>query len=587
MTDATDSQWDPEAEDSWLSDEDLAKCTRADVAGTMPSPVPTAMVSNGEYMPHPQTAKQKRVEAEINELTESSAARLGISRRKFLTGTGGMAAAFLAMNNVFGRFFDVDDEEMFDLASYEKNAAPRNLFVFDDQLHTVRSSRLAAEALRAIAQGPTMPGFDSNPFNPAGHPDEHGDPWGVWNEALVGKDFSPEAFHLVQFIKDVFLDSQVTIGLLSNVTPGTIQLPGEPEPRPPTNVEESLQGAILTAEQTAAVRNFVNDISESTRLLAHGLFYPGVGNLDYIQYQIDNYRPDAWKGYNINRAAKVDNDPESEMQRWSLDDEDVAYPTYDLIMSNREALRRTPSLANICVHKGLAPPGPATPEIGHPSDIPKAAADWPDLNFIIYHSCMRARFFAFEALEEVQSGQLRDGVPDISWTTEFAQLAAPFPNVYAEIGTTWASTVVTFPTVAAHMMGQLMKYLGPDRIIFGSDSVWYGSPQWQIEALWRFQIPDDMRERYGYPQLTKAAKRKILGLNSARLYRMAPAAEPSSKGVYKPVPDDYESRMTDELKTLMEFPGYTDDQMASMRSAYLAAGAAPSNTRYGWVRTVT
>ncbi|MPZ93272.1 MAG: amidohydrolase family protein [Actinobacteria bacterium] len=587
MTEPKESHRDPEAEDSWLSEEDLAKCARADVADTLRSPVPTSMVSNGEYMPHPQTAKQKRVEAKLTELADSSAARLGISRRKFLTGAGGMAAAFLAMNHVFGRYFNVEENEMFEFANYRENAAPRNMFVFDDQLHTVRSSRVGAESLRAIAQGPTMPGFDSNPFNPEGHPDEHGDPWGVWNEALVGKDFSPEAFHLVQFIKDVFLDSQVTVGLLSNVTPGTVQVPGEPEPRPPTSVEESLTGAILTAEQTAAVRNFVNEVSGSTRLLAHGLFYPGVGNLDYIQYQIDNYHPDAWKGYNINRAAKVDNDPESEMQRWSLDDEEVAYPTYDLITSNREALRTKPSLANICVHKGLAPPGPATPEIGHPSDIPKAATDWPNLNFIIYHSCIRPGFFVFDALEEIKSGQLRGGVPDISWTTEFAQLAAPFPNVYAEIGTTWASTVVTFPTVAAHILGQLMKYMGPDRIIFGSDSVWYGSPQWQIEALWRFEIPEEMRQRFGYPKLTKAAKRKILGLNSARLYRLPSAAEPAPGGVYKPVPEDYESRISDELKTLMEFPGYTDDEMASMRSRYLAAGATPSNTRYGWMRTVT
>ncbi len=80
-------------------------------------------------------------------------------------------------------------------------------------------------------------------------------------------------------------------------------------------------------------------------------------------------------------------------------------------------------------------------------------------------------------------------MPDISWTTEYAILAAPFKNAYAEIGTTRASSVVTFPTVATHIMGQLMKFMGPDRIVFGSDSVWYGSPQWQVDALWRFQIP--------------------------------------------------------------------------------------------------
>jgi hypothetical protein len=124
----------------------------------------------------------------------------------------------------------------------------------------------------------------------------------------------------------------------------------------------------------------------------------------------------------------------------------------------------------------------------------------------------------------------------------------------------------------------------PNRVIFGSDSVWYGSPQWQIEALWRFEIPEELRERYGYPKLTKAAKRKILGLNSARLYRLPSAAEPAPGHVYKPVPEDYESRIPDELKTILEFPGYADDTFSAARREYLAVGADPSNTRYGWIR---
>src|SRR6266850_4089596 len=60
--------------------------------------------------------------------------------------------------------------------------------------------------------------------------------------------------------------------------------------------------------------------------------------------------------------------------------------------------------------------------------------------------------------------------------------------------------------------------MGENNIVFGSDSPWYGGPQWQIEALWRSQIPEDMRDRWDYPELDEDAKRKILGLNSARLY---------------------------------------------------------------------
>src|SRR4029077_5382108 len=116
--------------------------------------------------------------------------------------------------------------------------------------------------------------------------------------------------------------------------------------------------------------------------------------------------------------------------------------------------------------------------------------------------CIQPNFFLADTLGAVKAGELRGGVPDIRWTTESAQLVQDLPNSYAEIGPTWASSVVTFPTIAAHILGQLLKFLGEDRVVFGSDSVWYGSPQWQIESLWRFQIPEELRSKYGYPELT-------------------------------------------------------------------------------------
>lgn len=575
-----------------LSEEQIAKCARADEAeGPFRSPVPTRQVSNGEYMPILQTEEQQQVEARIQELADSASKKLGVSRRKFLASTGGMAAAFLAMNEIFGRFFNVSPVEMFEPEAYAATRVPRNLFVFDDQLHIVRGSRpTTGRTLRAIAQGPSIatqftPPLTQNPFNPTGLLDERGEAWGVWNPALVGMPLSPATFQIVQFIKDLYLDSQVTVGLLSNVT-ATLPDIGGGLPGGATSVEEARPFEILTARQTAAARNFINEIAGSTRMLAHGLLYVGKGNLDYIQEQIDENEPDSWKGYNITFAAKVDTDPSSRMRRWRHDDEEVAYPTFELISQNQKRLKaKKPGLGNICVHKGLAPGPPDSAERGHPSDMPKAAADWPNLNFITYHSCIQPAFFDRQSLDEIRSGSLRGGVPDIKWTTEYAQLVAPFPNCYAEIGTTWASSVITFPTVAAHIMGQLMKYLGQNRIVFGSDSVWYGSPQWQIEALWRFEIPEAMRKKYGYPELTQAAKRKILGLNSARLYGIPGAAEPADQGRYRPVPENYEALIPDDLKTLLEFPGFTADNLSKMKETYVAMGAEPSNTRYGWIRT--
>ena len=245
--------------DVWLSDEQLAKCTRADEADDLHSPIPTQMVSNGEHMPIPQTEDQKRVEARIKELADSAAKKLNLSRRQFLATSGGMAAGFLAMNEVYGRFFSVDEEEMYEPAAHAKNGPPDDLFVLDDQLHMVRSSMVGPHVFRAFAQGPTAAAtsnFKSNPFQPPGQLDELGQAWQVLNPKLVGAEINNSIFHLMHFVKDVFFDSQTTVGLLSNATLGVFP-PGDPNGRAPKNVSEGQAAASLTAAQTAAVRSFV------------------------------------------------------------------------------------------------------------------------------------------------------------------------------------------------------------------------------------------------------------------------------------------------------------------------------------------
>ncbi len=588
--------------DTWLSDAQLAKCARAD-AEPFPSPIPTQIVSNGEWMPMPQTQEQKRVEARTKELADGAAKKLGISRRAFLAGAGGMAATFLAMNEVYGGpFFNVDREEMFDDDASEGRRPPRDLFVFDDQLHMIRQSNTTTNrALRALAEGyPGAAEFHTNPFNPPlndgtvplldelalrGDIDNSGGLWRNWNPALIGDPMGPDIFHLVAFIRSLFLQSQMTVGLLSNITGFLpVFVPGTP----PKNIIEARNNfEVLTADQTVGVRDFVNKLAGSQRLFAHGLLYPGTANLSEIQRQIDHNKPDSWKGYCVSLAAKQLTDPaNAPMSAWRLDDEQVVYPTFELIRKYQVILRsERPSFGNICVHKGFAPTTDDTPQNGNPEDLPKAARDWPTFNFIIYHSCIApVLFYNPEPLANLLSPHpvLREGVPDIRWTTRFAQLSRNLHNVYAEVGSTFASTVITFPTVWAHIIGQLLKYMGSHRVNFGSDSLWYGSPQWQIEAFWRFQIPEKIREKWDYPEISEADKRNMLGLNSARLYHV------SSTNLKKfgPVPSDFESRIPHDLKTLLEFPGFASDNLSKMRARYLAEGAAPDHTRYGWIRTM-
>src|SRR2546421_9574870 len=540
-------------EDSWLSDTQLSRLVRAEEADTLGARVPTQVVSNGEYFPSAQTAEQREVEARIAEIAGAAAKTLGMSRRRFLATSGGMAASFLAMNEVFGRFFEVSPLELFAPAHAQGGALPKDLFVFDNQLHMIRESYNGTLALRALAQGDgeaaRAAGITKNPFNPEGLPDEFGHPWAAWNPSLKQTPITGANYHLVKFVKDVYLDSQVSVAILSNAPLGLFEPSGGDKPRSPKSVDESLTAMNLTGYQTAAVRDWVNAIAGSTRLLAHGQIFPGKQNLGFMQQQIEQFHPDSWKGYNIAYTAKLDDNPESELKQWRLDDEQVAYPTFELIRSNRKELAAHPGFFNICIHKGLAPAAPDTPEQGSPSDLPKVSRDWPEFNFIIYHACFGPRFFAAESLQSIREGKMRNGVPDIRWLTEFAQMSAPLKNVYAEIGTTFASCVITFPTVCAHMLGQLMKYMGARRIVFGSDSLWYGAPQWQIEAFWRFQIPEAMAKKYGYPQFTVEDKRRILGLNSAELYKVR-----TSVGAYKAIPADYERRVPSRLKPPLNFP---------------------------------
>ncbi len=611
-------------EDSWFSEEQLDQLESAE-DDRRQLPIPTQMVSNGEYMPNPQTEAQRRVEARILELASEASKKLGVSRRQFLTSSGAVAASFLAMNEVHGEeFFKVSPQEMYEPEAHDLNAPPRDLFVFDDQLHTIRSDpahdpMLPGNVLRDIAEG------NHSSLNPMDLPDELGGINTPWNPALVGLPNINLNFQLVQFMKDVYLDSQVTIGVLSNNTSAAI--PGGEMPRPPRNITESEAFEFLSATQTASVRDWVNQIASSTRMLAHGQLFPGVGNQqdpvygDYQRWQIENLKPDSWKGYTSANSAKLDFDPESLMRRWRLDDREVAYPMYEVITDPRyaEYARTHPGFYNLCIHKGLSTDAPEDPSLGYPSDIPPAARDWPQLNFLIYHSCIRPGFWVLNALLDVQSGRTLgpglegwDGgppVPDILWTSRFLITSSRFANinnVYSELGTTFASSVITFPTVCAHILGMGLRFFGEDRIVFGSDSVWYGAPQWQIEALWRFQIPERLRRQYNYPELTERAKRKIFGLNNARLYgirnvngRLTPAPrcgdeqERDRCGDYHPVPINYESLIPQMLKDVLEFPispvtgnGLTKlgDNLTKLRDRYQAAGARPDNIRYGWIR---
>ena len=155
--------------------------------------------------------------------------------------------------------------------------------------------------------------------------------------------------------------------------------------------------------------------------------------------------------------------------------------------------------------------------------------------------------------------------------------------------------IVTFPTVFAHLIGQLLYYMGEDHIVYGSDSVWYGGPQWQIEAFWRYQIPESIRGRWGYPQLTEGAKRKILGLNSAQLYGLPPAAPRYRQGELPNFATAPELQPGGQLDVALTGVGYptpvvpastlTTDRFSQIKSWFDDLKVGRTNGRNGWIHT--
>src|SRR5499426_3233132 len=328
------------------------------------TPIPTRLVSNEEFPPLPQTAEQQRVEHHILADAARLAPRLGLNRREFLRTSGGMATSLLAMNAVFGHFFDVLPIEAAEAAAFQdRGGAP--FFIFDVQVHYVgdKYDPKDEEASRkgAVAKGNLVALRQrARKLNPK-----------LESDKGTLADLSWQ-----NFVKEVFFDSETAIGLIS--TP--------PGPYP--------QEAVVPPKEMTHIRDEINRITQSRRMLAHGLITPQLGqvDLDFMDQQAGTFKVDAWKGYT--GAA-----PKGFDRGWFVDDEKIAYPMLERA--------RKLGVKRICLHKGL-PLGPVA-DYNHPRDLIKAAKDFPDLDFVAYHAGL---------LRVSAAGQSAD----VPWTTEFCQM---------------------------------------------------------------------------------------------------------------------------------------------------------------------
>jgi uncharacterized protein len=495
----------------FLSDREVAALAPAEQAA-FDSPIPTQMISNGEFNPLPQNAQQREVEARIKELADTNGHRLGLDRRKFLRSACGMAAAFVAMNEVYGRVFDVETAEAAQPdAAIARTKAYAGQFVLDDQLHFVRDD-YSWDGMLGIAK------WAAQNMNPAMRQDA---------------PMTLDRFKFENFVKEVYLDSDTTVGLLS----------GAPFDDP--------DKWFLTNDQIKKGADAVNGIAGTRRLLFHSLITPKQpGWMEEAERCMEVVRPTSWKSYTIGDPLQ----PAQTKYPWRLDDEQVMYPFYE------KAVKA--GITTLCVHKGLMPADYATSipnawRYATVEDLPKAAKDWPQMNFVVYHSALRMFLEdpASDLAEYEKTGYIR-------WASDLAEIPQKYgvSNVYAELGTSFAMSTVGSPRMAAGLLGTLVKGMGYDHVVWGTDSVFYGSPQWQIEAFRRLEIPDDLQKRHGYAPLGApdgAVKSAILGLNSARLYKL--------------------SLRETELRH------WESDGIASMKQAYLQDGPERSNAAYGYV----
>ncbi len=473
-----------------------------DARAEAPSPIPTRIASNEEFIPPAQSPQQKEFEARLTALSERAARRQGLNRRDFLRSGSGMAAALMALNQVFGPCYDVDAAEVEDQKAFAEKW-PKDQFIFDVQTHHVDVSRKWYDD---TPDGKRVLRF-----------------FQILRPRLNVQE-SLDLLNRAHYVKEVFGDSDTVMAIISGVP----SREWDKNPLPP--------------DQMVATRKYVNDLAGSQRVLAHGLLRPNLGKkeLDEMERQVQQLKIDAWKMYTGAELGE---------QAWFLDDEKVAYPFWEKT--------RQLGIKNLCVHKGL-PLGFFNEKACTPLDLEKAAKDWPDLNFIVYHSAFRG----FGPLAAGTGPKVEDpksnDPQEIFWISDIFRILKRNPgikNIYFELGSTFQQTSARDPVLCLHMLGQMIQVAGADHILWGTDSIWGGSPQSQIARLRRLQMTPPLRDKYHYPELTEAIKNQIFGLNAARLFGIDPKAKRAA---------------------------IQADKLTQLREEY-RQDPAPSNTQYGWV----
>lgn len=468
-----------------------------DIEPTLPlAPGPA---SNGEYVPAPPSPRDQEVHRLVLDRAARAADRVHIDRRRFLHSSAGIAAS-LAVFNTAGCSSDGS-----------KTSGPTS---------TTGSTRTTGPTSTTRRSAATTTGSGGTYVVPEPEDVEacerdlagtefvfdihthHVVPDGPWRDAspriadmILGLvpagclEADPyRCLDRTAYLNDLFLASDTTIALLSDVpNSGPLDAPVPWEAKRETR---ALADALASPG--------------ASRVLLHDVIAPNFGDL---RMRLDEMTLHAETGdlaaFKVYTAWGPGN------RGFALDDPAIGIPVVERA--------RELGITVMCAHKGL-PLLEFDRQFNGPRDMVALATRYPDMQFVVYHAA-----FERDTYEgPYDPGDAATGVNSLVKALEDHGVA-PNQNVWAELGTAWRE-VLDDPTQAAHLLGKLLRYVGEDRVCWGTDAIWYGPPQPQIMALRAFQISEEFQQAYAYPALTDEVKAKVFGLNAATLFGVDPQA---------------------------------------------------------------
>lgn len=291
---------------------------------------------------------------------------------------------------------------------------------------------------------------------------------------VLGRPVAIADMGRLTFIEDVFLQSETDLAFLNSF-----------------GMKGEFDGIdLFPPREAVAIRAMA-----PARIRVHGTVDPPDGKAaeESLEYQCTSLKIDSLKLYPPGFVP--------DRRFWRMDDQQLTYPLLSIL--------RKHGVKNVCVHTGHMSPRPAKREVEpclRAGVLAQAAADFPDLNFIAFHSCY-------------------------PWERELADLAkaAKVKNLYAELGGL-ARLMLDDPTRYAELVATLITGMGADHVLWGTDTPLWGPPHWQVQYFQALRFPPALAERLGLA-LTWQHKQQILGGNVARLYKIdVPAARRAIEG---------------------------------------------------------